>query len=193
MKKCQITYHKEGRNETVRQCYTPVQSECGGEGERECMTVYETVCDTRYSEIQPGEFVGDTECHKIPRQLCGAGCTHEEGAEECHDKVVTAVVDVPGEVCDLNPQKVCRLVTKLAPKLSPVRECTTVPKESCQLKYSKPAVAKKPIITKWCLDEDDLEDPEDERSVADPVLDTRRAVFQAELNEAEEDSLNKLR
>ena len=37
------------------------------------------------------------------------------------------------EICDLNPQKTCRFVTKLVPKLEPVRECTVVPKETCRL------------------------------------------------------------
>ena len=36
------------------------------------------------------------------------------------------------EICDLNPQKTCRFVTKLVPKLEPVRECTVVPKETCR-------------------------------------------------------------
>ena len=75
----------------------------------------------RYVEKEPGKFVGDTGCEKLPvevfvllivimavimvhlcllvlmmmmativwrwLQICGAGCTFEEGAEECHDKV----------------------------------------------------------------------------------------------------------
>jgi hypothetical protein len=28
----------------------------------------------------------------------------QEGPEECHDKVVASLVDVPEEACDLNPQ-----------------------------------------------------------------------------------------
>ena len=44
----------------------------------------------------------------VLRQICGAGCVTEEGPEECHDKKVTSTVDVPEEVCDLNPQKVCQ-------------------------------------------------------------------------------------
>jgi hypothetical protein len=37
----------------------------------------------------------------------------EPGPEECHDKVFVSVVDVPEEVCDLNPVKSCRFATKL--------------------------------------------------------------------------------
>ena len=74
------------------------------------------------------------------------------GDEECHDKVITSLVDVPEEVCDLNPQQTCRLVTKLVPRLSPKHECTIVPKETCLLKFSQPRQVPKPLLTKWCLD-----------------------------------------
>ena len=62
-------------------------------------------------------------------------------------------MDIPEEVCDLNPQKICRLVTRLVPSLKPERECTIVPKETCNLKFSQPRVEKKPLRTEWCLDE----------------------------------------
>ena len=55
-------------------------------------------------------------------QVCGAGCSYVDGDEECHDKTITTVINVPEEICDLNPQKSCRLSTKLVPKLEPVRE-----------------------------------------------------------------------
>ena len=89
-------------------------------------------------EKQPGKFVGDTSCEKLPVEICGAGCVLEEGEEECHDKVLVSLVDVPEEVCDLNPQKTCRYVTKLVPSLSPEHQCTIVPKETCILKFSQP-------------------------------------------------------
>ena len=107
---------------------------CNGQGPEECRTVYESSCTTKYVEKQPGKFVGDTSCEKLPIEICGAGCTYEEGAEECHDKVTATLVDVPEEVCDLNPQKTCRFTTKLVPKLSPQHQCTTVPKETCQIR-----------------------------------------------------------
>ena len=64
------------------------------------MTVCESSCSTKYREIQPGKFVRDTACEKIPVEVCGAGCTYQDGAEECHDRLVTSVIDVPEEVCD---------------------------------------------------------------------------------------------
>merc|ERR1711983_471874 len=129
-----------------------VEKVCNGQGPEECRTVYESSCSTRYVEKQPGKFVGDTGCEKLPIEICGAGCTFEEGPEECHDKVIATLVDVPEEVCDLNPQKTCRFITKLVPKLKPEHQCTIVPKETCTLKFSTPRQVPKPLQTRWCLD-----------------------------------------
>ena len=57
----------------------------------------------------------------------------------------------------MNPQKTCRLVTRLVPSLKPERECTIVPKETCNLKFSQPTVEQKPLKTEWCLDETPLQ------------------------------------
>merc|ERR1712200_98243 len=82
---------------------------CNGQGPEECRTVYESSCTTKYVEKQPGKFVGDTACEKLPVEICGAGCSFEEGPQECHEKVVTSLVDVPKETCTLKfsqPQQV---------------------------------------------------------------------------------------
>ena len=50
------------------------------------------------------------------------------------------VIDVPEEICDLNPQKTCHMATKMVPKLTPERECTQVPQEVCNLSYGRPKV-----------------------------------------------------
>merc|ERR1712072_1252721 len=151
-KQCSITFKQQAYNETVNKCYRPVEKVCNGQGEEVCQTVYESSCTTKYIEKQPGKFVGDTGCEKLPVEICGAGCTFEEGPEECHDKVLTSLVDVPEEVCDLNPQKVCKFVTKLVPRLSPEHECTIVPKETCILKFTTPVQEEVPLQTRWCLD-----------------------------------------
>ena len=124
--------------------------------------MYESTCSTKYvhkGEDEDGaDFVADTSCSKLPLEICGAGCTYEDGEEECHVKTVTTVISVPEEVCDLNPQKTCRLSTKLVPKLEPVRECTTVPKETCRMVFKAPEVVKKPLTTIWCLDQGPRQD-----------------------------------
>merc|ERR1711892_51056 len=151
-KKCSITFKQQAYNETIIKCYRPVEKECNGQGEEVCQTVYESSCTTKYVEKQPGKFGGDTACEKLPIEICGVGCVFEEGDEECHDKVLTSLVDVPEEVCDLNPQKTCRFTTKLVPKLKPVHQCTIVPKETCIIKFTTPKQVPKPLLTRWCLD-----------------------------------------
>ena len=161
-KQCSITFTQKAFNETVRKCYRPVEKICDGNGPEVCQTVYESACTTKYTEKEPeGKLVGDTSCEKLPVEICGAGCSYEEGEEECHDKTLATVVEVPEEICDLNPQKVifgvsvyfgspklvsdirlfflqtCRLVTRLVPRLEPTRQCTIVPKETCQLTFSR--------------------------------------------------------
>jgi alpha-L-fucosidase len=151
-KSCQITFKQQAFNETVKKCYRPSQKVCNGQGEEVCQTVYESSCTTKYIEQSPGKFVGDTKCEKLPVEICGAGCVFEEGPEECHEKVVATLVDVPEESCDLNPQKTCRFVTRLVPKLKPENQCTTVPKETCNLRFGTPKQVPKPLQTRWCLD-----------------------------------------
>jgi len=153
-KSCQITFKQEAVKETIRKCYRPVEKVCNGQGAQECRTVYESSCSTRYVDQGDGKFVGDTKCEKVPVEICGQGCVSEEGPEECHDKQVDSLVDVPEETCDLNPQKTCRLVTKLVPSLRPKQECTTVPQETCSLKFTQPQRKEKPLRTEWCLDEE---------------------------------------
>ena len=149
---CQITFKQQALTETVKKCYRPLEKVCNGQGPEECRTVYESSCTTKYIEKQPGKFVGDTSCEKLPVEICGAGCITQEGAEECHDKEVTSLLDVPEEVCDLNPQKTCRLQTKLVPSLKPEHECTITPQEICNLKFSNPEQVEQPLQTRWCQD-----------------------------------------
>jgi len=154
-KSCQIIFRQEARRDSIRKCYRPLQKVCNGQGPQICKKVFESSCSTRYVEKEGdrGKFLGETSCQKLPVDICGAGCVTEEGPEECHNKAVDSLVEVPEETCDLNPQKTCSLVTKLVPSLEPKRECTIVPQETCNLKFSKPRIEKKPLQTEWCLDE----------------------------------------
>ena len=119
-KRCSITFKQQAYNETVKKCYRPVEKVCDGVGVEDCETVYQTSCTTRYVENKENKYVGDTACQRIPLKLCGAGCVFKEGLEECHDDIVTTVVEVPEELCELQPHKTCRHVTKLVPRLKPV-------------------------------------------------------------------------
>ena len=76
-------------------------------------------------------------------------------------------MDVPEEICDLNPQKTCHFATKLVPSLKPEHECTIVPNEVCQLKFNS-RTEKKPLKSEWCLDESPIE--------SDPTYDESGAL-----------------
>ena len=81
---------------------------------------------------------------------------------------VESLVDVPEEICDLNPQKICKFGTRLVPSLKPKHECTVFPKETCQLKLSTPRIEKKPLRSEWCLDDSPV--------VSDETYDEAQAI-----------------
>ena len=90
-KQCQITFKQMATTETVKKCYKPLKKVCNGQGPEECRTVYESSCTTKYVEKNNGKFVGDTNCERLPIEICGAGCVTEEQPEECHDKEVSYI------------------------------------------------------------------------------------------------------
>ena len=47
----------------------------------------------------------------------------------------------------------CQYGTKLAPNLKPVHECTVIPQETCNLKFTPPRKEQKPLISEWCQDD----------------------------------------
>jgi len=97
------------------------------------------------------KFTPETACYKEPRELCAPrGCGFRNGTVECHNKVKTIVVDNPLETCEIEPQRTCKHVTKLVPKLVAAEECVDVPKEVCSRSKSNPRKIKKPVIKKWC-------------------------------------------
>ena len=151
-KNCFITFKPQVRNQTRKECYRPVEKLCNGQGKEVCETVYESACTTKYVEKEPGKFVRDTKCTKLPVKICGAGCTFKEGKKDCHDKLLTSSVDLPEEVCDLNPQKSCKNVTKLVPRLLPRLECSNFPTEICTLKMFTPKQVSRPLKTRRCLE-----------------------------------------
>ena len=157
-KKCQITFRKEASREIFRKCYTPLVKVCNGQGPEECRTVWESSCTTRYVEKTPGNFIADTKCKKFPKKFCGQGCVAEEATEECHDKNIDSLVDIPEEECHINPQKTCHHVTKLTPSLRPKEECTDIPTEVCSLTFSPPKIARQPLMTEWCKETMDATD-----------------------------------
>ena len=79
-------------------------------------------------------------------------------------KVTTSIIKIPKEICDLSPVKSCSLSTKLVPSLAPVRKCSRVPRHYCHKTYV-PRRVKKPIIIKWCIEEEQEEQEEQEQVI----------------------------
>ena len=57
---------------------------------------------------------------------------------------------VPTETCNLEPQRQCKQVTKLVPKLVPSEECVDIPTEACSRSRTNPRKVQKPVVKKWC-------------------------------------------
>merc|ERR1712058_9828 len=169
-KNCFIQYEQIAFNETANVCRTPLVKDCDVQGPEICRTEYESECWTKQEvhdveddvvectteveekcEDETSGYTTNTKCSKWPKEVCApAGCGFKEGAEECYDKVQTVVQDAPKEQCSLEPQRTCKHVTKLVPKLEPTEECVDVPKEVCTRSRTNPRKVKKPVVKKWC-------------------------------------------
>jgi len=138
----------------VVECETVIEEKCEDETSgyttnTKCSKWPKEVCKVSKKPVK--KYTPVTGCTKEPRELCApAGCGFKEGQEECYDKVQTVVQDAPKEQCSLEPQRTCKHVTKLVPKLSPREECVDVPKEVCTRSRTNPRKVKKPVVKKWC-------------------------------------------
>jgi len=138
----------------VVECETVVEEKCEDETSgyttnTKCSKWPKEVCTVEKKPVK--KFTPITGCTKEPREICApAGCGFKEGEEECYDKTQTIVQDAPKEQCSLEPQRTCKHVTKLVPKLEPTEECVDVPKEVCTRSKTNPRKVKKPVVKKWC-------------------------------------------
>merc|ERR1711892_533754 len=138
----------------VVECKTEVEEKCEDETSgcttnTKCSKWPKEVCSVSKKAVK--KYTPITGCTKEPREICApAGCGFKEGAEECFDKPQTVVQDAPKEQCTLEPQRTCKHVTKLVPKLEPTEECVDVPKEVCTRSRTNPRKVKKPVVKKWC-------------------------------------------
>merc|ERR1712037_710958 len=168
-KSCFIEYGKIAFNETVQvcreplvqdveddvvECKTEVEEKCedntsGYTTNTECKSWPKEVCSVSKKSVK--KYTPITGCTKEPREVCGeGGCGFSKGPKECYNKVQTVVQDAPKEQCNLEPQRTCKHVTKLVPKLEPTEECVDVPKEVCTRSRTNPRKVKKPVVKKWC-------------------------------------------
>jgi len=170
VKDCDVVGDEICRTEYESECWTKQEEHDVEDDVVECETVYEEKC-----EDETSGYTTNTKCTKWPKEVCSvtkkavkkftpitgctkepvtlcapAGCGFTAGDEQCHDKVQTIVQDAPVEQCTLEPQRTCKHVTKLVPKLEPTEECVDVPKEVCTRSRTNPRPVKKPVVKKWC-------------------------------------------
>jgi len=138
----------------VVSCQTIVEEKCeddtsGYTTSTKCSSWPREECSV--SKQQTTKYTPLTKCNKVPVELCGpAGCGFVEGVEQCYEKTQTVIGDKPEETCSLDPQRTCKHVTKLVPKLVEVENCFDVPKEVCVRSQTNPRKVKKPVVKKWC-------------------------------------------
>merc|ERR1711934_989945 len=138
----------------VVDCKTEIEEKCeeqtwGYTSITDCKKWPREVCSVSKKPVK--KYTPITGCTKEPRELCApAGCGFTQGEETCYEKQQTIVQDAPKETCSLEPQRTCKHVTKLVPKLSPTEECVDVPKEVCTRSRTNPRKVRKPVVKKWC-------------------------------------------
>ena len=158
-KSCKIDFKEAPYNYTMKQCHTPLVKECDSrpsyntkDAEIVCKTWFESECNTTFVEQGPTKNdLPNTWCKKVPRKICAPdNCRMVPGPEECSNKMMVSTIQKPSEVCDLQPQRHCRLITRLVPHLLQKEVCRNVPKEMCHLALANPHLVKKPMRLKWC-------------------------------------------
>jgi len=170
VKDCDVQGPEICRTEYESECWTKPEIHEVEDDVVSCETVLETKCEPKTIGYvtDPGckewprevcsitkeikeKYTPITGCHKEPIELCApAGCQLVPGKPICHDTVKTIVQDKPREECSLEPQRTCKHVTKLVPKLTPTEECVDVPKEVCSRSRVNPHPVTKPVVKKWC-------------------------------------------
>jgi len=152
---CSTSYHVHEVEDDVVECEEVYEEKCedvtqGYTTEQKCDKWPVTKCSPVQKQTNL-KHTPQTECTKVPSQLCGpSSCVPEPGPEECFDKKETVVTEVPEETCNLEPQKSCKFVTKLVPLLKPQEECVDIPKEVCSRSRTNPRTVQKPVVKKWC-------------------------------------------
>merc|ERR1711973_229020 len=170
VKDCSIEGPEICRTEYESECWTKQEVHDVEDDVVDCRTEYDEKCEDEtsgyttstkcskwprevcsVSKKKVKKYTPITGCTKEPRELCApAGCGFSQGPRECHEKIVTLVQDIPKETCDLEPQRTCKHVTKLVPRLQPKVECVDVPKEVCTKSKTNPQKKMKPVLKKWC-------------------------------------------
>ncbi|TRY61977.1 hypothetical protein TCAL_01782 [Tigriopus californicus] len=176
-KVCYIAFKNVAREKSVQICQEKKSRDCNLKGQETCTLEEETVCETfkdptmrtscqmKMERVCDYDYQGrpincvqipkrkcrgrqakaldigppQTECYNFPRKICGP--------EVC--PLVTVIQEIPDEECKMEPQKECRVVTKIVPKLDTQEDCVEVHKEICN-NVRNPVKVRKPSIRTWC-------------------------------------------
>ena len=159
-KSCKIDFKEAPYNYTMKQCHSPLVKECdkhptyspNKDADIVCKTWFESECNTTFVNTSPNkDDLPNTWCKKVPRKICAPdNCRMVPGPEQCNQKMMVSTIQKPSEVCDLQPQTHCRLITRLVPHLIQKEVCRRVPKEMCHLALANPHLVKKPMRLRWC-------------------------------------------
>lgn len=159
-KSCKIDFKEAPYNYSMKQCHTPLVKECDppayqaptSDANIVCKTWFESECNTTFVETSPYKRdLPNTWCKKVPRKICAPdNCRMVPGPEKCNQKMLVSTIQKPSEICDLQPQTHCRLITRLVPHLIQKEVCRLVPKEMCHLALGNPHTVKKPMRLRWC-------------------------------------------
>merc|ERR1711950_106751 len=150
---CTTRFHEHDVEDDVVECQDIQDEKCedvtqGYTTEQKCTKWPRVVCEKDTKNVK--KYSPETECKKVPREVCGPGTTQVPGQEECFDRKETVIQEVPEETCNLEPQRICKHVTKLVPLLKPTEECVDIPKEVCSRSRTNPRKVQKPVVKKWC-------------------------------------------
>merc|ERR1712066_673342 len=150
---CTTRYEEHDVDEDSVTCETIQEEKCedvtqGYTTEQKCTKWPVQKCQA--SSAKTKKYSPQTSCKKVPREVCGAGSIAVPQGEECFDRQETVIQEVPTETCNLEPQRICKHVTKLVPLLKPSEECVDIPTEACSRSRTNPRKVQKPVVKKWC-------------------------------------------
>merc|ERR1711915_305451 len=150
---CTTRYAEHDVQDDTVECETIQEEKCedvtqGYTTEQKCTKWPVQKCQA--SSAKTKKYSPQTSCKKVPREVCGPGSVAVPQGEECFDRQETVIQEVPTETCNLEPQRQCKHVTKLVPKLKPSEECVDIPTEACSRSRTNPRKVQKPVVKKWC-------------------------------------------
>ena len=61
------------------------------------------------------------------------------------------------ETCDLTPTKLCKNISQMVAALAPLSRCAEFPRRICSFGLADERLSEKPLVTKWCYHDSDIE------------------------------------